>query len=259
MAFTDRMKEARIKKDLTQEKLAKAIGVAKSTYTGYEKGNSEPNMLVLSKIMNVLGVDANFLFQDEMNMIDEVTATPYEMEHLVKKYRVLDEHGKEMVDGALEIEYKRYLAAEAEKRRQVALVTQTKTDMEAAAESVYYVLPMYYNPSSAGYGEEAGQDRPENVRLIKEPPRGTSYIAPVSGDSMEPTYHDGDLVFVDAQQSPERGEVGIFYMDGQQWIKELGDGVLISRNPAYKPRTMMEDIRCQGRVLGVCDNSYFNR
>ena len=60
MAFIDRLKAARLEKKLTQEQLAKEIGVAKPTYNGYEKGNSEPNMLILSKLMKVLGVDANY-------------------------------------------------------------------------------------------------------------------------------------------------------------------------------------------------------
>ena len=51
MAFKDRLKEARLTKGLTQEQIAEKIGVAKSTFTGYEKGNSEPNMLTVSKIM----------------------------------------------------------------------------------------------------------------------------------------------------------------------------------------------------------------
>ena len=46
-------------------------------------------------------------------------------------------------------------------------------------------------------------------------------------------------------------------MDGQQWVKELGEGVLLSHNPDYEPRPMTEGIRCQGRVLGVCDDTYF--
>ena len=33
--------------------------------------------------------------------------------------------------------------------------------------------------------------------------------------------------------------------------------MLISHNPGYAPRAMTEDIRCQGLVLGVCDESYF--
>lgn len=66
MAFKDRLKDARLKKKLTQEQLGELIGVAKSTITSYEKGNSEPDMMKMSKLMASLGVDANYLLQDAM-------------------------------------------------------------------------------------------------------------------------------------------------------------------------------------------------
>lgn len=50
MAFKEQLKAARLAKGYTQEQLATAIGVAKSTFTGYEKGNSEPNMLTIKKV-----------------------------------------------------------------------------------------------------------------------------------------------------------------------------------------------------------------
>ena len=119
------------------------------------------------------------------------------------------------------------------------------------------MVPLYFQPMSAGTGQEATQEYPEDFTLTKRPPRGTSYIARVRGDSMEPDYHNGDLVFVHATVDIQPGQVGTFFMDGQMWIKELGDGELISRNPQYGPRPMTENVRCQGLVLGVCDKSYF--
>ena len=106
MAFKDRLKEARLSRGLTQEQIAKQIGVAKSTFTGYEKGNSEPSMLTISKIMNVLKVDANFLWQDETNSLTELVVSLDE-KALLRKYRDLDDHGRKMVDFTLEEEYKR--------------------------------------------------------------------------------------------------------------------------------------------------------
>ena len=64
--FKDRLKEARQRANLTQAQLADAIGIAKTTVTGYERGNSEPDIKKIEQIMSVLKVDANFLFQDEM-------------------------------------------------------------------------------------------------------------------------------------------------------------------------------------------------
>ena len=66
MAFNQRLKEARINARLTQEQLAERIGVAKSTLSGYENGNREPSVAIIAKAMQILQVDANYLYQDEM-------------------------------------------------------------------------------------------------------------------------------------------------------------------------------------------------
>lgn len=175
------------------------------------------------------------------------TAPPYTEEalKLAKDYDDLDRHGKKVVR----------LVADEEKAR----CTAPAPVEQPMTEKVIYIFPGYTSPMSAGTGQPAGDEYPENYRLVKEPPRRASFIAPVSGDSMEPTYNNGDLVFVRAQEEVEVGEIGVFWMDGQQWIKELGDGVLISHNPdpVYAPRLFTEDIRCQGLVLCVCDDSYF--
>ena len=64
MALEDRIKEARKNNGLTQQQAAGLIGVAKSTWAGYESGNSTPDIDKIVKIMDVLNVDANYLWQD---------------------------------------------------------------------------------------------------------------------------------------------------------------------------------------------------
>ncbi len=249
MAFTDRMKEARLKSGLTQEGIAKIIGVAKSTYTGYEKGNSEPNMLILSRIMDALSIDANYLFQDEVKTRYENKATPEEMENLVKKFRKLDELGREAVTAVLNVEYRR------------ATETQSLQPADDTDENItYFPVPLQSLPASAGTGMWALESDTQDIMLTKRPPHGTDCLVKVRGNSMEPTYYDGEMVFIRQQNDIRIGQIGIFYMDGQMWIKELGDGELISHNgERYPPRKMMEDIQCQGLVLGVCDESYFEK
>lgn len=109
MSIHDRIKEARKNKHFTQEQLGDLINVAKTTITGYEK-NREPSAAKVGEIADALDVDANFLFQDEVKKLRENRATSYEMEHLIKKYRDLDDHGREMVDFTLTKEWERSTA-----------------------------------------------------------------------------------------------------------------------------------------------------
>ena len=60
----DRIKDARINARMTQKEVASKIGVAVSTYSGYERGASDPDVSTLCKIMSALSVDANFIYQD---------------------------------------------------------------------------------------------------------------------------------------------------------------------------------------------------
>ena len=64
MPFGNRLKEARLSKKMTQEELARAVGVTKGAIGNYESEVSSPKEPILIRLMSVLEVDANFLFQD---------------------------------------------------------------------------------------------------------------------------------------------------------------------------------------------------
>ena len=79
-----------------------------------------------------------------------------------------------------------------------------------------------------------------------------SDIIRVNGNSMEPTYCDGDLVFVRHAASLQEGEIGIFVTGDTGYIKEYHRDGLYSHNPAYQPIIFSEgtEVRCIGRVIG---------
>ncbi len=225
---------------LTIDELAEKSGVPKSTINKIIAGTTKaPTLENVKAIAKALGLRLSD-FDGEPELADMFSAPEKD---LVKKYRLLDPYGKEAVDSVLDVEYRR--------------CTAPAPTEQSEPEAVYFIVPMFVATMSAGTGQPAGNDEPEDLQLTKKPPRGTSYIAPVSGDSMEPTYQDGDKLFIRFCEEIEIGQVGVFLMDGQQWVKELGDRELISHNAGYDPIPMRDDIRCQGLVLGVCDESYF--
>ena len=61
MTLGERIKKARKDKKFTQQFVADAVGVAKSTYCGYESNFREPNVLMIQKLANVLGVTGDYL------------------------------------------------------------------------------------------------------------------------------------------------------------------------------------------------------
>lgn len=244
----------------TQKEIADALGVSKSSVTNWLKGKNSPDANLVMPICKLLNITiAQFYGEDEKAAVGksqlQKTAPPYSEEamKLADDYQHhMDDRGRETVRAVADLEVARYRAATLQKGRR-----EMEADQEMPDKVVYITSWFPTMPMSAGTGQPARSDEPEELELTKRPPRGTSYVAPVRGDSMEPTYHDGDKLFIRACEEIEVGQIGVFLMDGQQWVKELGDGKLISHNDKYVPIPAREDIRCQGLVLGVCDESYF--
>lgn len=238
MAFNDRLKEARNNVGLTQEQLAKKLGLAKSTITGYEKGTSEPNMITVKHLMDILKVDANYLWQDEMTGSTSLIVSSDEWNH-IKKLRTLDVYGKKAVNSVLDIEYER-----------------CNYETEIAEEPMAYIPRVYYSQgASAGYGEYLIDGMDASEIMIPDTPknRKSDYVINVDGDSMEPTFSDGDKLLVQHTDCVNAGEIGIFIIDGQSYVKEYGEDRLISHNKKYPDIIPSEysDFRCAGKVIGV--------
>lgn len=93
MSFGDRLREMRLQKGLTQEQLAQQIGVAKSTLTGYEKGNREPDVFKIKRILEVLEVDSDYLLGISRNPVKEDITI-----NQPKGYTLLNDESKKIVD-----------------------------------------------------------------------------------------------------------------------------------------------------------------
>ncbi len=89
------------------------------------------------------------------------------------------------------------------------------------------------------------------VRRTPETERADAVIT-VTGDSMEPTWHDGDDLLVEFTERLRPGEVGIFVVAGEGTVKEYRPDGLYPHNPRYPALRPGEDdnVRCVGRVLG---------
>ncbi len=97
MTFGERLREARLHNGLTQEQLAQRIGVAKSTLTGYEKGNREPDVFKIKRILEVLGVDSDYLLGvTRAKDHDKTTA------ELLAKYMQLNQEFQKIIDNLIE-------------------------------------------------------------------------------------------------------------------------------------------------------------
>ena len=228
-----RLKEARLAKNLKQEELAELIGAkSPSAVSTWEVGKAKPDCVTLLRICEVLHISPNQLLGFNVN-VDTPSLNEWAILH---KYRDIDEIGKDAVTAVLDAEYRRVV-----KPKKARLLK----------------LDFYNYPASAGTGNFLETETPDEI-VVNEcaEAEAADYVIPISGDSMEPTYHDGDKVYVEKCDSVDIGEIGIFIVNGDAYIKELGNKCLISHNEAYKPKKLSSDdsVYFCGRVLGVVED-----
>ncbi len=233
MSLAQNLKLARIKKGYKQEELAKLVGKSKNVISNWERGDNKPDADTLFDLCDILGVDANYLLGWENNQ--NLSLSIKEQEH-IKKFRSLDSYGKKQVNAVLNNEYTR--------------VQEQSMQIEEESAPYTYAKTEYLTGLSAGTGLFVFDDIPTQIVDVPEEFKSADFVIGVSGDSMEPTFRDGDRVAVIKQKVLHPGDIGVFMIDGNGYIKELGNNVLISHNSKYDPIPFTESICCIGKVIG---------
>lgn len=117
-------------------------------------------------------------------------------------------------------------------------------------------LPLYNIAASAGTGQFLDSSDYETVDVGADVPETADFGVRLSGDSMEPRFNDGDIVWVSRDKMPKNGEIGIFLWDENVYCKKLektGEALrLISLNEKYPPISIggEADLRSFGKVVG---------
>ena len=147
------------------------------------------------------------------------------------------------------ITYAEKLRDEQEERR--------NTKINEVSEKVVqlYGYDYYDHAASAGTGQYLNDVRVERIELPVDV--DADFVIPIKGDSMEPDYHDGDLVFIQTSVDLNDGVIGVFNYNGEAYIKQLvidtEQSYLHSLNPEYKdmPITPETDFRIIGEVVDL--------
>lgn len=106
--INDKLREIREQTGLNKKRFAEFIGIKYTTYNNYEVGVREPNSDFIKMICRKFNVSADFIYglQEDKETLYSYKLKPSEYEH-IKKYRNLDQYGRETVDLIIERETER--------------------------------------------------------------------------------------------------------------------------------------------------------
>ncbi|CJP79544.1 cI repressor [Streptococcus pneumoniae] len=192
---------------------------------------------------------------DLINMLDDeqeiqINATPAVLSksQIQSIYDELEPNGQRKV-----VTYAEKLRDEQEKRKKAKIneVSENIIRLDDYRQTTYRRVT---GVVSAGSGSIQDDDLDMEVSFYEdEIPDDYDAIAYVVGNSMEPKIKNGDYLFIKNTQQVDYNTIGIFQVDGANYVKKLRQGYLESLNPDYEDIHLDEsnDIRTIGKVVSV--------
>lgn len=217
----EKLKARRKELKLTQKEIADQLGISYQAYSAWERGIKVPSKEKVSQLEQILSVPKGYFTEIE----------------IVRLYNTLSSKGKDQV-----VSYARDLV---QKERSQKVMSISRKLYE------YHV----YEKMSAGIGASVYDDRNYDTVYFDEE-LAHDFASWVSGDSMEPKYHNGSVALIRETGFDYDGAVYAVVCNNQTYIKrvyrEEGGLRLVSINPKYKDIFISydEDPRVVGIIVG---------
>ena len=232
----ENIKRYRLQNGWTQQELGAKIGISKNAIGNYENGFRSPKKDTMFDLANAFNISIDDLFPpiQKGSSTTSTIQTIYDQLRQPRQAKVLNYAERQLKEQRNE---------EESKINEVSEVIQL------------YSYDYYDHPASAGTGQYLNDVRVEQIELPVDV--DADFVIPIKGDSMEPDYHDGDLVFIQTSVELNNGVIGVFSYNGDGYIKQLvidkDQSYLHSLNPAYKdmPITPDTDFRIIGEVVDL--------
>ena len=228
----DRIRHYREKLGMEQKALATMVGVTANAVSNWERGRARPDVNLLPNICETLQITLYQLYS-----LDDPSVKYTAVEDIIENYRQLTPGHqyalRAMAQNLLQVQ-------QAEGCREIHKLTRFEHQLAAGIgdpnEFEDSGTPIYVYDDSLTCRADC--------------------VFTVNGDSMEPDYPDGCMVLVkrisdSGELTP--GDIGVFMIDNETYIKEYREDGLHSLNPAYPVMRFsdFEHVYLIGRIIGV--------
>ena len=212
-------------------RLEEETGISRNSIGRWEQ--SVPSVDKVQKVAEYFNVSLDWLVSGRDVLLSDQSSA------ILRKWAKLDDFGKALVTQIMDGEIER-----SQRIRDLSDIQRT--------------VPMLRSlqPASAGTGIEIGIADMEIVFVDDTPEtRKANFIVAVRGDSMLPIYQDGDQLLIERAEDVGIGEIGLFVVNGQGFVKQRGASELVSLNKEYNNIPISSETVCNGKVIGILKKS----
>ena len=188
----NRLAELRENSGLNMKEVAEKMGMPYTTYRNYETGQRGLNSELLIQFSEFYDVPIDYILCRDRKTV--VLKLP-----IVQKYEMLDEIGKRAVESIIDIELERVVVEEEKPKRIVTLFA-----------------------AAAGPGDYTDG---EPIETWEDDTGKADFAVRVSGDSMEPYFHNGDVLPCKTNRDPKAGDIAVVMVNGAYLVKQFFPGI----------------------------------
>lgn len=235
-----KIKDFRKLAGMTQTDLAQRLETTKQTISRYEKGDRKPGQDTLFELTDIFKVSIDDFFPPitptaPNSLIEQISDKVVQL-HQDRQKNVLS-----------------YATEQLDEQERASTISDKTIDLYDARKRISLPVP---GKVSAGTGYWQEDDYDTMVSFYADDiPDQTDFdtIAIAVGHSMEPKIKNGDFLFIKLKDQVDLNKIGIFQVDGKNYVKKLKSDYLESLNPDYDDIQFTEDtdFRTIGEVVEV--------
>lgn len=190
--FSDKLDQLMLQRDMSNEELGELVDVNRTTIARWRSGSRSPKMEKLPQIASVFNVDPR-IFVGEYESPKSIT-TIYNQLNSDRQTKVYN-----------------YAQHELEEQNKII-------DISEYQENDIYLQSL----ASAGTGIlDLDPTYGEYVPYEGEVPNHYDLAFKISGNSMVPTFEDGEIIFVEKYPNPINGAIMVVQIDENAYIKKV--------------------------------------
>ncbi|MGQ7504728.1 XRE family transcriptional regulator [Streptococcus suis] len=243
--FSKNLKYYMDKKGVDRNQLCADLDLKYTTVRDWIKGITYPRIGKIELLANYFGINKSDLIEEKSTITTSIPFPNFDPRQaiLLSNYSKLNDTRKNKLLATSE-------TLLAEEQGKIIDISEKRAEYDAR-KRISLSVPGKVS-AGTGYWQEDDYDTMVDF-YADDIPDESKYdtVAVVVGHSMEPKIKNGDFLFIKLKDQVDLNKIGIFQVDGENYVKKLKSNCLQSLNPDYNDIQFTENMRTIGEVVDV--------